>query len=99
MSREPSSAMHRYNEAIGRSGAVDLPTPLAPNPEPKKPRNFSIRVEPKKKPRKQAISKMLKTTEQLSPEERRIVRGYRLSVGGPAAEQERIQIEREVRRP
>lgn len=41
---------------------------------------------------------MTTTTEALTPYERQIVRGYRLSVGGPAADKERVQIEREARR-
>jgi hypothetical protein len=43
------------------------------------------------------MSKLLTATEHLTLAERQIVRGCRLSVGGPAAEQVRDEIEREVR--
>ena len=46
-----------------------------------------------------AVAKLLSTTEALSAEERKIVRGYRLSQGGPVADAERRKIDREVRRP
>ncbi len=66
----------------------------APKPRPRRARPM----------RERAVSKLLPTPERaliqrgLSAEERKIIRGYRLSIGGPAAEAERRQIEREVRR-
>ena len=49
MSREPSSAAHRYREALGRSGHADPPPePPPPKPKPKR-RNFRVVVPPKPK--------------------------------------------------
>lgn len=56
---------------------------------------------PKPRPtptRDRVVSKLLATTEALTAEERKIVSGYRLSTGGPAAEAERRQIEEQVRK-
>jgi hypothetical protein len=93
MTRGLTSAAHRYSEALGRSGWREQ----KPDPPPK-PRRVRVRVEPKKPSRRQPSSKLLTATEHLTLAERQIVRGCRLSVGGPAAEQVRDEIEREVRR-
>lgn len=76
MSREPSSPAHRYNEALGRSGAFEPPPP-PPKPKPKKPRKFRVVVEPKKKTREQVLTKALTTTVQLTAEERGLLRELR----------------------
>ena len=105
MSREPQSAAHRYKQVGGD------PIPPAPAPAPvtttQRARKFRIVVEPEKpKPRsrhademgnfQRAVTKLTTTTEALTAQERQIVRGYRLSTGGPAAERERQQIEVEI---
>lgn len=93
MSREPSSPMHRGWSAYDE-----------PEPPPKKPRirpgkrNFKVRVEPSKKQKQRALTKLTNTTEALTAEERKIVRGYRLSVGGSTAEAERRLLEGEIAR-
>lgn len=113
MSREPESGAMRYSQIHGgHDGYLPevKPEPPALPPAPKQ-RNFKIVVEPEKpKPKppaptrgyharayERAVTKQLTTTEALSAEERQIISGYRLSVGGEAAEAERRRIEREVR--
>ncbi|GAA4817122.1 hypothetical protein ACFQ0K_08635 [Nocardioides caeni] len=109
MSREPTSPAHRYREALGRSGALDpLPQPEAPPARDplRKPQPPNRRRKPKSPTptrgyhtqREQALTKLTTTTEALTAEERQIIRGYRLSIGGEAAEAARREIEREVRR-
>lgn len=96
MSREPSSPVHRYREALARAGNAEPEPAPPPKPKPGK-RKFRVTVEPSKRRREQTLAKLTTTTEALTAEERLIVRGYRLSIGGPAAEAERRNIEREAR--
>jgi hypothetical protein len=88
MSREPSSAMHRGWRAFEQE-----PEPSQPKPGPPK-RIPRIRVENPGEDK--AINKLLTTTEKLSAEERKIVRGYRLSTGGDAARLERMRIDLDI---
>lgn len=89
------------------------PEPAQPPRGPQKRRNFKIVVEPAKpKPgpatptrgyyktrsREEVVAKLTTTTEALTAEERAVVRGLRLSRGGPEAEATRQEIEEEVRR-
>lgn len=76
MSREPSSPVHRYREALGRAGALDPPPAPKPKPKPGK-RKFRVRVEPKKKTREEVLTKALTTTVQLTAEERGLLRELR----------------------
>lgn len=79
MSREPSSPVHRYREALGRAGALDPPPP---EPKPRKPkrRNFRVTVPPKRDPestRERAFTKLTTTTEALTADERALLREMR----------------------
>lgn len=85
MSREPSSPMHR-----GWRSFDQPPEPEPTKPAPGKGRNIRIRVE--NSGRDKAINKLLTTTEALSAEERKIIRGYRLSVGGETTRKERMRL-------
>lgn len=77
MSRDPSSPVHRYREALGRSGAMEPPPPPPkPRPKPGK-RKFKVRVEPKKQTREEVLTKALTTTVQLTAEERGLLRELR----------------------
>lgn len=114
MSREPTSTSMQASQVLGGwSNAVHDPEPPAPEPtqpprRAQRKRKFRVVVEPAKpkpKPAKptrgyyeRAVSKWTTTTEALTAEERQIISGYRLSVGGDAAEAERRRIEQEVRR-
>lgn len=107
MSAEPSSGAMRH--ALAHGGYQPAPQ-VEPEPKPKRLR---IVVEPAK-PRssrlptaqhrdergnyQRAVTKLTTTTEALTAEERQIISGYRLSMGGAAAEAERRRIEQEVRR-
>ncbi|UMG94156.1 hypothetical protein [Nocardioides sp. TF02-7] len=89
-------------QAIGRSGVRENETPAPPpKPDPLRkpqPPNRRRRRVPTDKQRERAFTKLTTTTEALTAEERQIIRGYRLSIGGEAAEAARREIEREVRR-
>jgi len=116
MSREPSSAAHRWGQTHGGHKGYfpeQKPEPSTQPPRgPQRKRNFRIVVEPAKpKPpvpqptrgyhdvrREEVVSKWTTTTEALTAEERQIISGYRLSVGGEAADAERRRIEKEVGR-
>lgn len=74
MSREPSSAMHRGWNSYEAPPAPPKPT----KPKRGKGKKIRVRMEPTKK-REQAVNKLLLSTEALTPEERKIVRGYRIS--------------------
>lgn len=112
MSHEPSSAAHRWGQTHGGHAGYfpeEKPAPPAEPPRgPQRKRKFRVVVEPAtpKPPVPQptrgyyerAVRKQMTTTEALTAEERQIISGYRLSVGGDAAEAERRRIEKEVRR-
>lgn len=79
MSREPSSPVHRYREALGRAGALDPPPP---QPKPRKPkrRNFRVTVPPKRDPestRERAFTRWATSTERLTTDERALLRELR----------------------
>jgi hypothetical protein len=91
VSREPSSPMHRqwkYHEKVS-------PPPEPENPKSSPPKRIP-RVRVENAGQDKAIQKLLTTTEQLTAEERRIVRGYRLSSGGDAERIERARIELDI---
>jgi hypothetical protein len=90
MSREPQSPMMRGWSAFKE------PAPLPPPPKKPRRRKFRVVVEPTRKEREQVTQKMTTTTEALTAEERRILRGYRLSVGGDAARLERMRIDLDI---
>ncbi|UAL31250.1 hypothetical protein K8W59_07260 [Nocardioides rotundus] len=46
--------------------------------------------------RDKAMQKLMTTTEKLTREERRILRGYRLSVGGDTSRLERMRVELDI---
>ncbi|MGY2700766.1 hypothetical protein [Nocardioides sp. HB32] len=94
---EPQSAANRVWETHARTGEDTGPR-VAPPTKPPPPKRYRIRVEGLKPRRESVVSKWKTTTEALTDEERSIVRGYRLSVGGEAAETTRREIEAEVRR-
>lgn len=79
MSREPSSPVHRYREALGRAGALDPPPAPPPKPKAKpKRRNFRVVVPPKPGPtREAAFTKWATSTERLTSDERALLREMR----------------------
>lgn len=78
MSREPSSPVHRYREALGRAGALDPPPEPTPAPRKPKRRNFRVVVPPKPGPtREQAFTKWATSTERLTADERALLRELR----------------------
>lgn len=80
MSREPSSAAHRYREALGRAGALDPPPPEPAPSKPRKGRNFRVVVPPKRGPestREAALTKLTTTTEALTVNELALLRELR----------------------
>ncbi|KAB2806926.1 hypothetical protein F9L07_28230 [Pimelobacter simplex] len=89
MSREPESRMHREWHH------TEKPTPPPPPPPKRKP---VPRVRVENGTQDPTVRKLLTTTEKLTYEERRILRGYRLSGGsGPDAERrERKALEIEI---
>lgn len=87
MSREPSSPMHRG------WGAFEQPPPAEPA-TPVKRQTPRVRVEGAG--RDKAMQKLMTTTEKLTREERRILRGYRLSVGGDTSRLERMRVELDI---
>lgn len=79
MSREPESQMHRQWQHTEKPAPPPPPTPK-PKPVPR------VRVE--NSVQNPTVRKLLTTTEKLTYEERKILRGYRLS-GGSGADAER----------
>ena len=114
MSREPSSGEMRYAVAHGGYNNPGPEVKPPPPPKIPKRRFKIVVPEAKPQPVRgtlpsgqhrdergnyqRAVTKMTTTTEALTAEERQIISGYRLSVGGAAAEAERRRIEQEVRR-
>lgn len=69
---EPQSPMMRGWDAYKQ------PSP-PPKPKPKKGRKFKVSVPPPEAKRQEVVNKLLMSTEALSPEEKKILRGYRIS--------------------
>lgn len=100
MSREPSSGELRYWFTGGEPPPKPSPPPKAnplakPQPPPSRRRVPRVRVEGVSAAER-AVLKLATTTTALTAEERRIIRGYRLSVGGAAAEAAKREIEIEI---
>lgn len=92
MSREPSSPMMRGWSSY-EAQPTPAPEPTRPKPGPPK-RIPRVRVENPGKDK--ALTKLATTTEALTADERRILRGYRLSTGGDAERLERMRIDLDI---